>query len=70
MGIALSYSIHVLAHSNHIHDPRQVVAELAYPLTVGSFTTIGAFLGLLFTRSQLLHDFGLFAAPYASDRST
>ena len=62
MGIALSYSIHVLAHSNHIHDPRQVVAELAYPLTVGSFTTIGAFLGLLFTRSQLLHDFGLFAA--------
>lgn len=62
LGIALSYSIHVLTHSNHIHDRRQVVAELAYPLTVGSFTTIGAFLGLLFTRSQLLHDFGLFSA--------
>ncbi len=29
---------------------------------MGSFTTIGAFLGLLFTKSQLLQDFGLFAA--------
>lgn len=61
-GIALSYSIHVISHSNHTHDPREVVAELAYPLTVGSFTTIGAFLGLLFTQSQLLRDFGLFSA--------
>lgn len=62
LGVALSYSIHVLAHSNHIHDPRRVVEELAYPLTVGSITTIGAFFGLVFTRSQLLHDFGLFSA--------
>ena len=62
MGIALSYSIHMLAHSNHTDDPRRVVSELAYPLTVGSFTTIGAFFGLVFTRSQLLHDFGLFSA--------
>ena len=62
LGVALSYSIHVLAHSNHTRDPRQIIAELAYPLTVGSFTTVGAFLGLVFTRSQLLHDFGLFSA--------
>lgn len=62
LGVALSYSIHVLAHSNHTHDPRQIIEELAYPLTVGSFTTIGAFIGLIFTRSQLLHDFGLFSA--------
>lgn len=62
LGIALSYSIHILAHSNHTHDPRKIIEELAYPLTVGSFTTIGAFLGLLFMRSPLLHDFGLFSA--------
>ena len=62
LGVALSYSIHVLAHSNHTRDPRRIIDELAYPLTVGSFTTIGAFLGLIFTRSQLLHDFGLFSA--------
>ena len=33
-----------------------------YPLTIGSITTIGAFAGLLFTDSQLLRDFGLFAS--------
>ncbi len=62
LGIALSYSIHVIAHANHTSDPRRIIRDLAFPLTVGSFTTIGAFLGLLFTGSKLLHDFGLFAA--------
>lgn len=62
MGIALSYSIHILCHANHCHDPRQIIRDLAYPLTIGSFTTIGAFAGLLFTDSQLLRDFGLFAS--------
>ncbi len=62
LGVALSYSIHVISHANHTSDPRRIIRELAYPLTVGSFTTIGAFLGLLFTGSQLLRDLGLFAA--------
>lgn len=62
MGIALSYSIHILCHANHCHDPRQIIRDLAYPLTIGSVTTIGAFAGLLFTDSQLLRDFGLFAS--------
>lgn len=62
LGIALSYSIHVLAHQNHVSSVEQLIRELAYPLTVGSFTTIGAFLGLLFTSSALLQDFGLFAS--------
>ena len=61
-GIALSYSIHILAHINHSPDVRKMIKELAYPLTVGSFTTIGAFVGLLFTDSQLLKDLGLFAS--------
>ncbi len=61
-GIALSYSIHVVSHHTHADDPRQVVAELAYPMTVGSFTTIGAFVALLFTHSRLLQDFGAFAS--------
>jgi 1-acyl-sn-glycerol-3-phosphate acyltransferase len=62
LGIALSYSIHVISHANHTSDPRQIIRDLAWPLTIGSFTTIGAFVGLLFTSSQLLRDFGLFAA--------
>lgn len=62
MGIALSYSIHILAHQNHVSSVQQLLKELTYPLTVGSFTTIGAFFGLTFTSSDLLRDFGLFAA--------
>ncbi len=62
MGIALSYSIHILIHLKHVGSVEQLIEELAYPLTVGSFTTVGAFLGLLFTQSSLLQDFGLFSA--------
>lgn len=61
-GVALSYSIHVLSHFNHVSSIRQLIEELAYPLTVGSFTTVGAFFGLVFTSSDLLRDFGLFSA--------
>lgn len=61
-GVALSYSIHVLSHFNHVTSVRQLIEELAYPLTIGSFTTVGAFLGLLFTSSDILRDFGLFSA--------
>lgn len=61
-GIALSYSIHLLSHTIHSKDIREVVRDLAYPLTVGSFTTIGAFAGLMFTSSEILQDLGLFAS--------
>lgn len=62
LGIALSYSIHMLAHQNHVSTVQQLIKEITYPLTIGSFTTIGAFFGLTFTTSNLLHDFGLFAS--------
>ncbi|MGN0188774.1 MAG: 1-acyl-sn-glycerol-3-phosphate acyltransferase [Candidatus Cryptobacteroides sp.] len=62
MGIALSYSIHIIAHQIHVDSTRTLIRELAFPLTVGSITTIGAFLGLLFTSSGMLRDFGLFAS--------
>lgn len=62
LGIALSYSIHMLAHQNHVSTVQQLIKEITYPLTVGSFTTIGAFFGLVFTSSELLRDFGLFAS--------
>ena len=61
-GIAMSYAIHMIAHQNHTDSIEQIIKELAYPLTIGSFTTIGAFLGLLLTESSLLRDFGLFAS--------
>lgn len=62
IGLALSYSIHMMAHQNHVKDMRQLLSDLVYPMTIGSFTTIGAFLGLLFTDSGILQDFGLFAS--------
>lgn len=62
MGIALSYSIHVISHLKQVNSVEELIDELAYPLTVGGFTTIGAFVGLLFTNSRLLQDFGLFSS--------
>lgn len=62
LGISLSYSIHIISHNNHINDPRDIIQDLAYPLTVGCFTTIGAFVALMFTESPLLQDMGLFAS--------
>lgn len=62
LGIALNYSIHMLAQQNWVHSVEQLLEEVSGPLTIGSFTTIGAFVGLLFTKSSLLQDFGLFGA--------
>lgn len=62
MGIALSYSIHFLAHQNYVKSVPQLLAELCSPLIIGGTTTVGAFVGLLFTSSALLQDFGLFAS--------
>ena len=61
-GIASSYSIHIINHSAHGATAEQVIKELTLPMTIGSFTTIGAFVGLMFTSSKLLYDFGLFSA--------
>ncbi len=61
-GLAFSYAIHLIAHAEHAKDIHTVIRELVYPLTIGGITTIGAFLGLMFTHSQLLQDFGLFAS--------
>ena len=62
LGIAINYSLHVFNHYRHTHSIEQTVADLAFPLTVGSFTTIGGFLCLEFVESALLKDLGLFAA--------
>ena len=62
LGIAVNYSLHVFNHYRHTNDIRQLIADLAMPLTIGSFTTIGGFLCLEFVKSEMLKDLGLFAA--------
>ncbi|XZF15244.1 1-acyl-sn-glycerol-3-phosphate acyltransferase [Chitinophagaceae bacterium MMS25-I14] len=62
LGIAIDYSIHFLSHARHAKDLRSTIHELAFPLTVGSFTTIAAFLSLRLVQTPILKDLGLFAA--------
>ncbi len=62
LGLALSYSIHMMTHGLHATSVRQLIEEMAWPMTVGSVTTIGAFLALLFTGSTVLRHLGLFAS--------
>lgn len=62
LGVALSYCLHVLTHYKYVGDPVQVLKDQATPVCLGCLTTIGAFAGLLFTRSELLRDFGIFAS--------
>ena len=61
LGVALSYCLHVIVHQRFVGDVEQMLADEAIPVCLGCLTTIGAFLGLLFTESELLKDFGLFA---------
>jgi predicted RND superfamily exporter protein len=62
MGVALSYCLHVLTHYKYVSKPVQVLKDQTTPVILGCLTTIGAFLGLLFTESDLLKDFGWFAS--------
>lgn len=66
LGIAIDYSIHFLSHARHADDLRSTIYELAFPLTIGSFTTIAAFLSLRFVATPILKDLGLFAAASLS----
>ena len=61
LGVAISYCLHVIVHQRFVKDVEQMLAEESLPVCLGCLTTIGAFLGLLFTKSELLKDFGLFA---------
>lgn len=62
LGVALSYILHVITHYKYVNDPIRVIEEQAVPVSVSCITTIGAFVGLIFTQSSLLKDFGIFAS--------
>lgn len=61
LGIAIDYSMHFLSHARHADMP-STIRELQQPLTIGSFTTIAAFLSLRLVHTPILRDLGLFAA--------
>lgn len=62
LGVAMSYVLHVLTHIRYVSDPEQMLREQTKPLCLGCLTTIGSFMGLIFINTELLQDFGLFAA--------
>lgn len=62
LGVAISYCLHVLIHHFFVGDPEKMLTDEATPVFLGCVTTVGAFCSLLFTESDLLRDFGLFAS--------
>ena len=62
LGVALSYCIHLITHHKYVGDVEQVLRDQAKPVALGCITTIGSLLGLIFTKSALLRDFGLMAS--------
>ena len=62
LGVAISYCLHLLIHLFYVGDVEQLLREESTPVFLGALTTIGAFSSLLFTDSELLRDFGLFAS--------
>lgn len=62
VGVAMSYSLHLLTHYKYTYDTVRVLNDEYKPIFLAGTTTIGAFIGLLFTDSPLLRDFGLFAS--------
>ena len=61
LGVAISYCLHVLIHFYYVGDAEKMLRDESTPVFLGCITTVGAFMGLLFTESDLLRDFGLFA---------
>jgi len=61
LGVAISYCLHVLIHYYYVGDAEKLLRDESTPVFMGCITTVGAFMGLLFTESDLLRDFGLFA---------
>ena len=61
LGVGISYCLHVVIHHRFVGNVEKMLSDEATPVCLGCLTTIGAFLGLLFTKSELLKDFGLFA---------
>lgn len=61
LGVAISYCLHIIIHQRFVGNVEQMLKEEAVPVCLGCLTTIGAFIGLLFTQSDLLKEFGMFS---------
>ncbi|MCC7029832.1 MAG: methyltransferase domain-containing protein, partial [Chitinophagaceae bacterium] len=62
LGIAVNYSLHFMSHLKHAQNKEETIRALTQPMTIGSFTTIFAFLSLTLVHTPVLQELGLFAA--------
>lgn len=62
LGVAMDYAFHFLNHYRHTGSVQQTLREVAFPLVLGSATTVFALLALRFLHSEVLRDFGTFGA--------
>lgn len=62
LGIAVNYSLHFMSHLKHAQNKEETIGALTQPMTIGSFTTVFAFLSLTFVHTPVLQELGLFAA--------
>lgn len=62
LGLTLDYSLHILSHYRSTGDIRKLFHSVTKPLIICAVFTAADFLCLLFLRSDVLHDLGIFAA--------
>ena len=62
LGVAMSYVLHIITHYKYTADAEKVLRDETVPVLLGCITTVGSFMGLIFIKTDLLQDFGLFAA--------
>ena len=62
LGVAMSYVLHIITHYKYTADGEKVLRDETVPVLLGCITTVGSFMGLIFIKTDLLQDFGLFAA--------
>jgi len=62
LGVAMDYAFHFLNHYRHTGSVQQTLREMAFPLVLGSATTVFALFALRFLHSEVLRDFGTFGA--------
>ena len=62
LGIVVDYSFHFFSQFKQSENAYETRKQIFLPLLVSGSTTIIAFLALTFAQSEVLHDFGLFAA--------
>jgi len=62
LGITIDYSLHILTHFRNNNNIKQLYQDVAQPILMSSITTAIAFFCLLFLKTQVLQDLGIFAA--------